>query len=157
MSEQEQLSTPSLLRRFAAIFYDSWLVFALLLACVGTMILIRIGVEGLDAMPQGKPSINGIWRIPTFILMLFALCHFYVYFWIKTGQTLGMQTWRIRLDNDQHERISVKQAYTRFFIALFSWASCGLGYLWMYIDKDKHTWHGRASNTRLVLLPKSSK
>lgn len=157
MTEQEQLLTPSLLRRFAALFYDSWLVFALLLACVGLMILLRIGIEGADSLPQGKVAISGWWRIPTFLLMLFALCHFYVYFWIKNGQTLGMQTWRIRLDNANHERITLKQAYMRFAVAALSLASCGLGYLWMYIDKDKLTWQDRASHTQLVLLPKIKK
>jgi uncharacterized RDD family membrane protein YckC len=155
MTEQEQLSSPGLLRRLAAIFYDSWLVFALLLACVGLMILLRIGIEG--QLTQGQPAISGLWRIPTFLLMAFALCHFYVYFWIKNGQTLGMQTWRIRLDNANNERISLKQAYIRFAAALLSIAFVGLGYAWMYVDKDKLTWQDRLSQSRLVLLPKKQK
>lgn len=157
MTEQEQLSSPSLLRRFAALFYDAWLVFALLLACVGIMILVRMGVEGADALEQGKPAITGLWRIPTFLLMLFAVCHFYVYFWIKNGQTLGMQTWRIRLDNADHQHISIKQAYIRLLGASLSLLSCGIGYLWMYIDKEKLTWHDRLSHSQLVLLPKHKK
>ncbi len=157
MTEQEQLSTPGLLRRMAAIFYDTWLVFALLLACVGLMILVRIGIEGSDTLAKGEPAINGLWRIPTFLLMLFTLCHFYVYFWIKNGQTLGMQTWRIRLDNANHERISLKQAYIRFAAAALSLAFAGLGFLWMYVDKDKFSWQDRLSGSHLVLLPKSKK
>lgn len=155
MTEQEQLSSPSLLRRLAAIFYDSWLVFALLLACTGLMILLRIGIEG--ELTRGQPAISGFWRIPTFLLMVFALCHFYVYFWIKNGQTLGMQTWRIRLDNADHGRITLKQAYIRFATALLSITCAGVGYLWMYVDKDKLTWQDRLSQSQLVLLPKNKK
>jgi uncharacterized RDD family membrane protein YckC len=157
MTEQEQLPTPGLLRRLAAIFYDAWLVFALLLACVGIMILLRIGIEGSDSLAKGQPAISGLWRIPTFLLMLFTLMHFYIYFWIKNGQTLGMQTWRIRLDNAEHERISLKQAYIRFAAALLSIICAGLGFLWMYIDKDKLTWQDRLSQSQLVLLPKNKK
>lgn len=153
----ESLSSPSLLRRLAAMFYDAWLVFALLLACSALMIGLRLLIEGADALPQGKPAINGPWRLPTFILMVFALTHFFAYFWTRNGQTLGMQTWRIRLDNDQHGHISMKQAYLRVFAAFLSLACGGLGYFWMYIDKDGLSWHDRISGTQLVLLPKAPK
>ena len=156
MSEP-QLASPSLLRRFAAMFYDSWLVFALLLACVGLMMLIKGLATGSFTVPQGERFISGLWRIPTFILMVFALSHFFVYFWIKNGQTLGMQTWRIRIDNTHHQRISLKQAYIRLGMATLALACGGLGYLWMYIDKDRLTWQDRVSGSRLVLLPKAGK
>lgn len=153
MFEQQELASPSLLRRFAAIFYDAWLVFALLLACVGLMILLRIGISG-ELLIKNQPAISGIWRIPTFLLMSLALCHFYVYFWVKNGQTLGMQTWRIQLKSTNSSNISLKQAYIRFAMAILSVISLGIGFIWMYVSPDKLSWHDRVSNTRLVLLPK---
>jgi uncharacterized RDD family membrane protein YckC len=156
MNEQEELLSPSLLRRFAAIFYDAWLIFALLLAVTGLMIALRLGIEGNHLAPK-EHAISGLWRYPTFALQFLTLTHFYAYFWIKNGQTLGMQTWRIRIDNMQHQRISWKQAYIRLAVAALSIACAGLGFLWMYIDKNRYTWHDHASGTHLVLLPKTAK
>ena len=153
----ETLPSPSLLRRLAAMFYDAWLVFALMIACSAIMVGLRVLIQGADAIPHGQVAISGAWRIPTFLLMIFALFHFFAYFWIKNGQTLGMQSWRIRLDNEQHQHVSLKQAYIRLLAACLSLFCCGIGYLWMYIDKDRLTWHDRLSKTHLVLLPKNKK
>jgi uncharacterized RDD family membrane protein YckC len=47
-----------------------------------------------------------------------------------------------------------RQALIRFLVAILSWGACGLGVLWILVDKDKRTWHDRASGTRVVVLPK---
>ncbi len=148
---------PSLLRRLAAMFYDSWLVLACLLLSTAVMIGLRIAIEGSDAMPQGKIAISGAWEIPSFIINTLVILSFFTYFWSKLGQTLGMQTWRLRIDTQDNERISKQQSIIRCFASLFSLTCFGLGYLWALIDKDKQTWHDKISNTQTVLLEKRNK
>jgi uncharacterized RDD family membrane protein YckC len=88
--------------------------------------------------------------------MLVVIVSFYCYFWRRTGQTLGMQAWRIRVDNDTGGRASWRQCFIRSAVGFVSLLCAGLGYWWLWIDKDRASWHDRASNTRVVVLPKKA-
>lgn len=156
MSEKN-LPTPSLLRRLAAMFYDSWLIIALLVAVVAIMVGLRVVVEGSENIAVGQPAISGVWKLPTFLLMLLSSCHFFAYFWVKNKQTLGMQTWRMQILTDDQQSLSYKQAYLRCGYALLSLSFFGLGYWWALVDKDKKTWHDRLSKSHIVLLPKQKR
>jgi uncharacterized RDD family membrane protein YckC len=79
---------------------------------------------------------------------------FYIYFWCKRGQTLGMQVWRIQLITEQGQSVSLKTACTRYFFATLSVCSLGLGFLWSLVNPDKLMLHDLATNTRVVHLPK---
>lgn len=152
--QKDQYPAPSLLRRLAVIFYDSWLVLATLLFVVALLIGLRVLVQGVPA--QGEHALGGPWQLPTFIIMVLVVCHFFVYFWVKSGQTLAMQTWRIKVVQPDGELIRYRQAYLRFLAACLSMACLGLGYLWILIDREKKSWHDRLSGTELILLPKQN-
>lgn len=153
--QNTQLSSPGLLRRLAAMFYDSWLVLASLIFVVALLVGLRVLIQGAPA--EGEHALGGPWRWPTFLLMMLVVCHFFVYFWHKSGQTLAMQTWRIKVVNAENEPISYRQAYLRFFAACLSVACAGLGYWWVLIDREHKSWHDHLSGSRLVLLPKRTK
>lgn len=153
MPDTTALPAPSLLRRLSAMFYDSWLVLALLIMGNALLVGLQVVIEGSPA--DGQRALSGLWRIPTFVLMLLITCHFFVYFWVKNRQTLAMQTWRIQvIDSNSGNNISWRQAYLRFLAACLSATCLGLGYLWVLVDKDKKSWHDRLSGSHLVLLPK---
>lgn len=153
----ENLGSPSLLRRLTAIFYDSWLVLACLFALSAGLISLRAMLEGQAAMPDGQRALGGIWDVMLFTGSIFTIFAFYCYFWLKNGQTLGMQTWRIKLVSDDLTAITSHQAFTRFFAAALSISLFGLGYLWQLIDKDDKSLHDRLSGTRLILVTKRQK
>ena len=90
-------------------------------------------------------------------LMLVSLFAFFAKFWTHNGQTLGMQVWGIRVQNQDGSAIDLWQALLRFFIAIGSWLCGGLGYLWMLWDKQQRTWHDRYSDSVVVQLPKKPK
>ncbi|HET8710091.1 MAG TPA: RDD family protein, partial [Spongiibacteraceae bacterium] len=71
--------------------------------------------------------------------------------------TLGMQAWRLRVDAVQGGRPTWRQCLVRAAIGFVSLLSGGLGYWWIWIDKRRVSWHDRASNTRVVVLPKQKK
>ena len=79
---------------------------------------------------------------------------FYAYFWIKSGQTLGMQVWKIKLVNPDLQILSWQECFSRLFFALVSISMLGLGFIWMLFDPERLTWHDRASGTRVILLRK---
>src|SRR5690606_49372 len=146
-----------LIRRFAALFYDFLLCVALVM--VVTLIyqqgLLRLihGGERLLAMSQA----GALDRDPVLAsLLLLSLFGFFAYFWVRTGQTLGMQVWGVRVQNADGTSISIWQALLRFMVAIASWLCLGLGFLWALGNRQRKTWHDIYSESVLVRLPKDA-
>jgi uncharacterized RDD family membrane protein YckC len=135
-----------LLRRLAAIMYDSLLVIALLFLVT----LPFVAVRGGEPVEVGD---NSYYQI-ALIIVIYA---FFVGFWTRSGRTLGMQSWGLQLETMDGGRPTLASASVRFIAAIIAWVPGGLGFLWQLWDKDKLTWHDRISGTRLVYYPKSAK
>lgn len=134
---------PGILRRLAAILYDSLLILALLIL----LAFIWVGISRTFDIPAA-------WGLR--IIAIGLLMGFYWFFWAKKGQTLGMTTWRLKIRSNRGGQPNNKQLIIRLLSAGLSIACLGLGFLWMLVDKDKLTWHDRISNTWLELLPKKT-
>jgi len=132
----------SLVRRLAAILYDSLLLFALMALVTIPFIAVRGGefVEAENPLHQ--------------VALLLVAFAFFVGFWSRKGRTLGMQSWGLQLQTAAGKIPSVSTASLRFFAAILSWIPFGLGFVWQLWDKDHLTWHDRLSGTRLVHYPK---
>ena len=74
--------------------------------------------------------------------------------WRRGGQTLGMRPWRLKLVTADGGTAGWKALWLRYLVGLLSLAAGGLGFWWAWIDRDRRTWHDRASGTHLVRLPK---
>ena len=135
-----------LLRRIAAIAYDSLLVAALLFLATIPFVALRGG----EAVEIGD---NMVYRV-VLVLVVYA---FFVGFWTGPGRTLGMQSWGLQLETMDGKRPTLAAASIRFLAALLSWAPAGLGFLWQLWDRDGLTWHDRISGTRIVHYPKPGK
>jgi len=146
---------PSLWRRLAAMFYDSLLVFAITFTATLAVVGIRI-VLSQQALQTGERAITGGYHYFLQAVLCASVALFFGWFWTRTGQTLGMQTWRLRIDDVGGGRISWQQALIRFVIAIASALCLGLGYLWILWDRDNCSWHDRASGSRVVMLPKQN-
>lgn len=138
------MTNATLLRRFGAIIYDALLALALLF--LGT--LPFVGVRGGQSVDPGNVAYQ--------VTMLLILFVFYVGFWAGYGRTLGMQSWRLKIETESGAKPTYLQASIRFFAATLSWLPAGLGFLWQLWDKDKLTWHDRLSATRLRYYPKET-
>ncbi len=142
MNDTASLPRCGLLRRLAAIFYDTLLLAAVLVvATIPSAFLID---------PKAPPTQHPVLTIWLFLVSFF----FFAWFWIHGGQTLGMRAWRIRVQTRDGGVISWWQALLRFLVAIASWGLVGLGFLWCLVDKEKMTWHDRYSESVLVLLPR---
>lgn len=134
-----------LIRRLAAIFYDSLLLGALWMGATFPLLFLTHG----EAVPAGDP-------IYTVYLLLIGWA-FFGWFWTRGGQTLGMRAWRIQVQTPAGRPIGWRAATFRYLAALFSWLCLGLGFLWQWVDREHITWHDRLSRTRVVVLPKAGK
>ena len=151
---EESLTKASLMRRLAAIFYDSLLCIALMMVTTGVYMMIRkaaIGTDTYKAMNDAGQTIND--PLLTIVLAT-TLFLFFAYFWTKNGQTLGMQVWHLRVQNEDHTQVTWLQSLLRFIGAALSFASMGLGYLWMLVDKKDRTLQCIISDSKIVRIPK---
>jgi uncharacterized RDD family membrane protein YckC len=75
-------------------------------------------------------------------------------FWLRSGQTLAMKTWRIRLVQQNGDALTFRQAVLRFVLALLGLLLAGAGFWWAWFDRDRQFLHDRIAGTRLIRLPR---
>lgn len=145
-----QWATPGLLRRMAAIFYDSILIIALLLMAIALVVIPLDLTFGSDNINIARLRYN-----PFYLAYLFCvMAGFHILFWMRGGQTLGMRAWRLRVVRNDGTALNFKDALLRYLAAILSGAVFGLGFLWVLVDRDGLAWHDRISRTRLIMLKK---
>lgn len=146
---------PGIFRRVASAFYDLMLCLALLMVLTliyqqGVLRLVH-GAEALQVMSDA----GQLDRDPLLsVMMVVAIYGFLGLFWTLRGQTLGMQAWRMRVEQPDGTSITWRQAINRVSFALIGWLCGGLGVWWALWDKQSRTWADIVSGTRTVLLPK---
>jgi uncharacterized RDD family membrane protein YckC len=133
----------SLIRRLAAILYDSILLFSVFF--FATFILISLIANG--EIESGNP-------LYTVYLIILAYLYF-CWHWVKGRQTLGMNCWSIFVVTDSNASLNWKQASFRYFASLLSLLIFGLGFIWALFDKEKITLHDRLSKTKLIVNKKN--
>jgi uncharacterized RDD family membrane protein YckC len=136
------------LRRLGAMVYDALLVIALLMV-VTALLLSLTGGEAITAERHG--ALEYMYRA----LLLALIVAFFGWFWTRRGQTLGMMAWRLKVIREDGSLLTWPDAFKRLAAALISWAPAGLGYLWIWIDRDGLAWHDRWTRTRVIVLPKN--
>ena len=134
-----------LLRRLGAILYDSLLILALLFLATIPFLAASAG----EAVAPETLAYQA-----TLAAVVYA---FLVGFWCRRGSTLGMLAWGLRVEQVDGTLPTIGQASIRFLVAIVSWLAVGFGFWWQLWDKDKLTWHDRASNTRTNYYPKDKK
>lgn len=107
--------------RLMGVLYDGMLVLALLFlmglisVSVGTVLFGVVGTTAEDA--QALPTwYSRLVLSPSFVLTLLG---FYGLFWTKSGQTLGMQTWRLKTIAADGSLLTWRQSLKRIICACF--------------------------------------
>ncbi|OHY72569.1 RDD family protein [Marinobacter sp. AC-23] len=117
----ELLPPASFLKRFLAIVYDGLISIAVLLVTTGAYTMITGWANGWvtdwDA-PLQKAETGQLSGDPGLTFVLFLVMYlFFAYFWTRIGQTLGMQVWRVRIENLDGTSVSWSQALRRYVTA----------------------------------------
>ncbi len=133
-------SPASLWIRLAALVYDSLVVAGIWI--LGTFAVLPLtGGVGVTA------------GMPWYRIYLFALAAlFFVGFWCRAGQTLGMEAWRLRVGRRSGGRLMITQGVVRLVVA---WVTLGLGFLWCLIDPERRALHDLVAGTEVVREPRS--
>lgn len=137
--------TAGVFRRLAAGTYDALLLGALWMFSTLLVVLARGG----EPVPPGSVTYR--------LLLVATTAAFFVGFWVRGGQTLGMRAWRLKVEQLSGNPLDLRVALTRFLGGCLSVASLGVGLVWLWVDRDELTWHDRLSGTRVIVLPKPRK
>lgn len=124
--EEPTIASPT--ERVIAIVYDGMLILALLflvgtvLTVIGTLLTMQTGTESSQA--QSLPTwYHNFIMTPSFVLTLVG---FYGLFWRRGGQTLGMQTWRLKTVNNSGHLLTWGQSFKRILAACLIPLLCGI-------------------------------
>ena len=143
--ESSLITKATFIKRLMAMLYDTLICAALMLVTTGIYTAITYEFTGAEST-SGDPLLSSILFITLYL--------FFAYFWTRSGQTLGMQVWHLRIQNEDSTSISWLQALLRFIMAIISFIPAGAGYIWILIDKDNKAWHDRFSESVVVRIPK---
>ena len=127
--------TPGIARRLASMLYEALLLFA---------IAFFAGFAFYFAS-RGAP-LEGWVRSAHQVLLGAVFAAYFLWCWLRGGQTLAMRAWRIRIVD-----VAPGKALLRFIYAIFL-VPTGLSVLWVFFDKDRQFLHDRLAGTRLVLV-----
>lgn len=158
---------PSVKRRLISMIYEILLAFAVLFL---PFLIFEIATKA-----SHTPQMEHARQALAFLI----LGAYFIHAWVRKGQTLAMQTWRLKLVMPGHGHVPLRVAVVRY---LCSWmwvlpalvADYALGLerwhalyamlagilLWSltaFVSKDRQFLHDRLAGTRLVQLPKPEK
>ncbi|MGA0935619.1 MAG: RDD family protein [Pseudohongiellaceae bacterium] len=139
-------------RRLAAIAYDSVLIIAIWMV-VAFVVLSLFGVDNARTVDGEVVTLDPVYKNVLLVAMILSAWSFFAWFWTHSGQTLGMQAWRVRIQNSGNNRITLIQTVIRFAGALASMLPVGIGYWLILFSQDRKSLHDRLSGSEVVLVP----
>ena len=128
----------SFFRFFGSLFYEVILILAICL---------------IASYPYVAIILQIFTTLPTifFQLYLFMICGIYfVFCWTKSGQTLAMKAWNIRIVNINGKHLSLKKAILRYLISVPLTLSC-ISIIWILFDEDRRSAHDRILGTQIIM------
>lgn len=97
--------TPGLLRRLACLLYEGVLLFG--------VVMFAGLIYGV--VTQQRHALVGSTGLKAFLVGVLGL--YFVYFWTRSGQTLAMLTWHIRLETVTGQLLTPSRALCRFALS----------------------------------------
>jgi len=135
-------------RRVAALVYDLLLLAALMMIYTGGALFFTHGAAVV-------PATAGAWVYAYRAGLIGVIGGYYLINWLRSGQTLGMRAWRLRVVSDAGRPLALKAALLRAVFGALAWMPAALGVLWLYVDPDHLALHDRWSRTRVIRLARA--
>ncbi len=81
---------------------------------------------------------------------------YFVVCWVKTGQTLAMQAWKMKIVGQNGGLLSWRQATLRYVLASILVGMFGVSLLHMFVNRQRLFLHDRLLGSRYEVLAKAS-
>jgi len=150
-SDSSSLERAGFVRRLLAMIYDT-----LVATAVGVTLVVMLKNGALDLQGYAEPadliqaSFGYKLLIQTWVGLWIA--GFFLWFWRRGGQTLGMRAWRLRI----YSTVEEPMTWPRLFIRLIA-SLGGLGTLLVLFDfKNKQSLQDRLAKTEVLKLTKEA-
>jgi len=128
-------ATPGLPRRLASMVYEAILLFAVAFLAAWVFFLAS----------GGRDATAGAMRHLLQLCIGLFFAAYFLWSWLRGGQTLAMRAWRIRLID-----ITPASAFIRLILAALL-VPTGISLIWALFDRDRQFLHDRLARSRLVL------
>jgi len=128
-------ATPGLPRRLASMLYEAILLFAVAFLAAWVFFFAS----------GGRDATAGSMRHLLQLCIGLFFAAYFLWSWLRGGQTLAMKAWRIRLID-----VTPASALLRLILATLLVPS-GISLLWALFDRDRQFLHDRLARSRLVL------
>lgn len=124
--------------RLLSIIYDTLILLAIWIITIVLLVTIL------------QDYVLGAWVQSLLFIESFV---FFTYFWTARGQTAGMVAWRLQISCEG--QFTIKHAFLRFMGGLLSFLCLGIGFFWIWIDKDRRSWSDIMSSSRIIRQTRS--
>lgn len=111
-------TAPGLPRRLACFVYEGVLLFA----------VVMVGGYLFSSLTQQRHAMDGRHGLQAFLFLLLGI--YFVWFWSRSGQTVAMKAWHIRLVDNRGAAVTQWRATARYFL---SWLWFAPALLWAWI------------------------
>ncbi|MEJ6476521.1 RDD family protein [Pseudoalteromonas piscicida] len=144
-------------RRLASLIYDSLVVIAFAMLTTVVFLLVVNGLISFDVLSLGEhEDVSALiqadpilYTVRTVLLIVVSVL-FFAYFWTKSGQTIGMRAWRLKVQTPNGQLLTWPKAISRSLCALL-----GLGNLLVLVDfKKKRSLQDLLCGTEVIVLSK---
>ena len=142
-------------KRIAAIVYDFLVVvtLAMLVTAINLIfvhILMSYELLVLESSMEPSQFLNEQWWFQ--VELVLCIWFFYAWFWYDGGQTIGMRAWRLKVESDSEQPLTLTRTMLRALYALF-----GLGNIWvLFTRKNKQALQDKLTQTKVVVLTKDA-
>jgi uncharacterized RDD family membrane protein YckC len=128
--------------RFASLLYEALLLVPLLF------------LAGYLFLALTHDAASTLMRAAFRLWLVVVLGAYFCYCWTRTGQTLALKTWRLRIARPDGTPPSLGQALARYLLALWGTILAGIGFWWAFLDRDGLFLHDRLAGTRVLRQPR---
>ena len=126
--------TPGIARRLASMLYEALLLFAIAFFAGFAFYFASSGA-----------ALEGWVRTAHQLLLGAVFAAYFLWCWLRGGQTLAMKAWNIRL-----VEVTPSKAFLRLVLAAFL-VPTAVSFIWALFDRERQFLHDRLAGTRLVL------
>lgn len=164
------------MRRLGAMVYDCLLVIAVMAVATVPFLPLLSRLHAKALVPDEVGWLAYVYRGWELLVVVL----FFGFFWTRRGQTVGMQAWRLRLENEQGALLTWSQSIKRLALASLPWLPSlllltlaehfnssplkwlgygslllGFGALaTLWLNPERRTWHDRLTQSRVVVSRK---